>query len=89
MIRPLLRLHHVVVSHRPAEIKGAAQVGLDHLVPLFRLQADEQVVLDDPGIVHQDVHRPQLLADPFDTGVHRGQSRSHRTAKPVPPRPFA
>ena len=65
MIRPPAGLHH-----RPGggagEEERAAQVDVDHRVPLLVLHADDHVVAGDAGIVDQDVQPTPQLDDLVD-----------------------
>ena len=42
-----------LLQHGLGGIVPAVQVGVEHLLPLLRLQPDEEIVLADTGIVHQ------------------------------------
>src|SRR5262249_50152900 len=47
----------------------AAQVGLEDAVPVLRLQPDKQVILDDAGVVDQDVEPAPLLFRAFGAAL--------------------
>jgi len=42
-------------------------------IPLLRLQPDEQIIVDHPGIVHQDADRTEFFLDLLDARLDCGQ----------------
>ena len=65
MIRPL-RCLIMLYATAWQKLNVPPRFVCDHRVPVLRLHADEQVVVDDAGVVHQDVDRRPVLLDRFD-----------------------
>ena len=65
--RPAPPLEHPA-RHRAARVEDAAQVRLDHPVPVLVAHADDECVPCDAGVVDENVDRAELALDTLDEG---------------------
>ena len=53
-------------------VEGALEIGVEHGVPVLLLHAHEQAVAGDAGVVDEDVHRAEFVADFLGEFLHGG-----------------
>src|SRR5690606_35809175 len=76
--------HHAACDG-PDRVEGASQVRVQDPVPVLVAQADQEVVLRDPRIVDEHIHRPQVRFHSLDQGID-GSGLAHiAPVTPVPP----
>ena len=57
------RWHDHVGCHRARHVEGAGDVGVEHVPQILVLEAGQQIVADDAGIVDQHVDAAAALGD--------------------------
>ena len=55
-------LHHRA-EQGTDEVEGTLEIGVENGVPILRCHAHEEVVLGDPGVVHQDIGAAEVRHD--------------------------